>query len=74
MRGTESHTVVLDNVFVPEYEITMQRPCGEYHSVWDVILTVALPSICAVYDGMAEAARRNGSGNRGAQGRRRVPQ
>lgn len=56
MRGTGSHTVVLDNVFVPEHAITLRRPCGEYHPVWDVILTVALPLICAVYVGMAEAA------------------
>jgi acyl-CoA dehydrogenase len=56
MRGTGSHTVVLDNVFVPEHAITLRRPWGEYHSVWDVILTVALPLICAVYVGMAEAA------------------
>lgn len=56
MRGTGSHTVVLENVFVPEQSITLRRPCGEYHAVWDVILTVALPLICAVYVGMAEAA------------------
>ena len=44
------------NVFVPEQSITLRRPCGEYHPVWNVILTVALPIICAVYVGMAEAA------------------
>ncbi len=56
MRGTGSHTVVLDNVFVPEQAITLRRPCGEYHPVWNVILTVALPMFCSVYVGMAEAA------------------
>jgi acyl-CoA dehydrogenase len=56
MRGTGSHTVVLDNVFVPEEAITLRRPCGEYHPVWNVILTVALPMFCSVYVGMAEAA------------------
>jgi alkylation response protein AidB-like acyl-CoA dehydrogenase len=55
MRGTGSHTVVLDNVFVPEQAITLRRPCNVYHPVWDVILTVALPLICAVYVGIAEA-------------------
>jgi alkylation response protein AidB-like acyl-CoA dehydrogenase len=55
MRGTGSHTVVLDKVFVPEQAITLRRPCGVYHPVWDVILTVALPLICAVYVGIAEA-------------------
>jgi acyl-CoA dehydrogenase len=56
MRGSGSHTVILNNVFVPEQSITLRRPCGEYHTVWNVILTVALPIICAVYVGMAEAA------------------
>jgi alkylation response protein AidB-like acyl-CoA dehydrogenase len=56
MRGSGSHTVVLNNVFVPEQSITLRRPCGQYHPVWNVILTVALPMICAVYVGMAEAA------------------
>jgi len=56
MRGTGSHTVVLENVFVPEQAISLRRPCGEYHPVWNVILTVALPLICAAYVGVAEAA------------------
>jgi alkylation response protein AidB-like acyl-CoA dehydrogenase len=56
MRGTGSHTVVLDNVFVPEQAITLRRPRGKYHSIWNVILTVALPLICSAYVGIAEAA------------------
>jgi acyl-CoA dehydrogenase len=56
MRGTGSHTIILDNVFVPEQAITLRRPYGQYHAIWNVILTVALPLICAVYAGMAEAA------------------
>jgi len=56
MRGTGSHTIVFDNVFVPEQAIMLRRACGEYHPIWNVILTVALPMICSVYVGMAEAA------------------
>jgi acyl-CoA dehydrogenase len=56
MRGTGSHTVALDNVFIPEDAITLRRPCGEYHPVWNVVLTFALPMFCSVYVGMAEAA------------------
>lgn len=56
MRGIGSHTVVLDNVFVPEQSITLRRPCGEYPQIWNVILTVALPLICAAYVGVAETA------------------
>ena len=55
MRGTGSHTVVLDNVLVPEAAIALRRPCGAYHPVWNVVLTVALPLICAAYVGLAEA-------------------
>lgn len=56
MRGTGSHTVVLENVFVPEASISLRRACGEYHPVWSMILTVALPLICAAYVGAAEGA------------------
>jgi alkylation response protein AidB-like acyl-CoA dehydrogenase len=56
MRGTGSHTVVLDNVFVPEQAVTLRRTCGQYHPVWNVVLTVALPMFCSAYVGMAEAA------------------
>jgi acyl-CoA dehydrogenase len=56
MRGTGSHTVILDNVFVAEQAVTLRRHCGQYHAIWSVILTIALPLICAVYVGMAEAA------------------
>ena len=71
MRGTGSHTVVLQNVFVPEQAITLRRPCGEYHPVWDVILTVALPLTSAVYVGIAEAAAEKASCTSCGEGRRR---
>ncbi len=54
MRGTGSHSVKLERVFVPESAITLQRPRGEYHPVWNVILTVAMPLIMAVYVGIAQ--------------------
>ena len=68
MRGTGSHTVVLDNVFVPEEAIALRRPCGEYHPVWNVILTVALPLICAAYVGVAESAADNARASAGRKG------
>lgn len=55
MRGTGSHTIILESVFIPEQSIALRRPCGAYHPVWNVILTVALPLICAAYVGVAEA-------------------
>ena len=34
MRGTGSHTVVLDDVFVPDAAVPLVRPAGEWHPVW----------------------------------------
>jgi len=56
MRGTGSHTVKLDKVFIPESAIVLRRPQGEFHPVWNITLTVALPLIMSVYVGIAERA------------------
>jgi acyl-CoA dehydrogenase len=56
MRATGSHTIILDNVFVPDDAITLRRPRGRFHPAWNVILTVAMPLIMSVYTGVAEAA------------------
>jgi alkylation response protein AidB-like acyl-CoA dehydrogenase len=56
MRGTGSHTVKLERVFVPEFAIALRRSQGEFHSFWNVILTVAMPLIMSVYVGIAQKA------------------
>jgi alkylation response protein AidB-like acyl-CoA dehydrogenase len=56
MRGTASHTVQLDNVFVPDAAIVLRRPRGAYHPVWNIVLTVAMPLIMSVYVGIAQQA------------------
>ena len=56
MRGTASHTVKLENVFVPESAIAVRRPRGAYHPLWNIVLTVAMPLIMSVYVGIAEKA------------------
>jgi alkylation response protein AidB-like acyl-CoA dehydrogenase len=56
MRATGSHTIVLDNVFVPDDAVALRRPRGRFHPAWNVILTVAMPLIMSVYAGVAEAA------------------
>jgi alkylation response protein AidB-like acyl-CoA dehydrogenase len=56
MRATGSHTVILEDVFVPDDAIALRRPRGRYHPAWNVILTVAMPLIMSVYTGVAEAA------------------
>ncbi len=58
MRGTGSHSVKLEKVFVPETAITLRRPRGEFHPVWNVILTVAMPLIMSVYLGIAQKSFR----------------
>ena len=56
MRGTGSHTAVLEDVFVPETAVSLRRPRGEWHPSWSVVLGAALPLIMAVYVGVAETA------------------
>ncbi|MDP1794428.1 MAG: acyl-CoA dehydrogenase family protein [Acidimicrobiales bacterium] len=56
MRGTASHDVVLDNVFVPEDKVVANRPYGVVDGPLQVIASVAMPIISAVYLGVAEAA------------------
>ena len=56
MRGTASHTVTLENVFVSDAAIALRRPRGSYHPVWNIVLTAAMPLIMAVYVGIAQKA------------------
>jgi alkylation response protein AidB-like acyl-CoA dehydrogenase len=57
MRGTGSHDVELRDVFVPEERVLARRPHGRIDPPLQVILSVAMPPIAAVYLGVAEAAR-----------------
>ena len=56
MRATGSHTVVLDDVFVPDAAVSVLRPADVWHPVWNTILTAALPLIMSAYLGVADAA------------------
>lgn len=55
MRATGSHTVVLDDVFVPEAAVSLTREPG-WHPVFNIIAGAALPLIMSVYVGVAEEA------------------
>ena len=57
MRGTGSHDVTLDGVFVPDAAIGLRRPPGRWVPVWHALAMLALPLIYSVYVGIAEAAR-----------------
>lgn len=56
MRGTGSNDVVIDNVFVPDERVIANRPYGVIDPPLQVILSIAMPIISAVYLGVAEAA------------------
>lgn len=56
MRATGSDTVVLEGVFVPEAAVSLVRPAGVWHPVWNVVLGAAMPLIMSSYLGVAEAA------------------
>jgi len=58
MRGTGSHTVRLENVYIPESSVTLRRPRGEFHTAFNVIATVAMPLIMSIYVGIAQKAAR----------------
>lgn len=57
MRGTGSHDLELDNVFVPEAAVTVRRPAGKWHPLMHMVTLIAFPLIMSVYVGLAEAAR-----------------
>jgi len=57
MRGTASHDVVLDDVFVTEGQVNARRRLGGYAPVHAVIAVNAFPVITAVYVGVARSLR-----------------
>ncbi len=56
MRGTASNDVVLEDVFVPDERVLANRPHGVVDGPLQVIASIAMPIICGVYLGVAEAA------------------
>jgi acyl-CoA dehydrogenase len=56
LRGTGSHTVVLEDVFVPAEAVSLMRPADQWHPVWNAVLGSALPLIMSAYLGIAESA------------------
>lgn len=57
MRGTGSHDVKIDGLFIPDDKIPMRRKAGEWHPAFYVIATIAFPLIYSVYLGVAQSAR-----------------
>lgn len=57
MRGTGSHDVVLDGLFVPDAGVALKRKAGEWHPLFQIIATTAFPLVYAAYLGVADKAR-----------------
>ena len=57
MRGTGSNDVMIEGLFVPDTGVTLSRKAGEWHPLFQVIATFAIPLIYSVYLGVAESAR-----------------
>lgn len=57
MRGTGSQTIEFNNVFVSDASIALERSRDEFHPVWNLVITVAMPLIMSVYTGIAERAQ-----------------
>lgn len=56
LRATGSHTVVLEEVLVPDTAVSLDRPADVWHPVWNTILGAAMPLILSAYAGIADAA------------------
>ena len=56
MRGTSSHDVEFDDVFVPDERVLADRPHGEIDAPLQVISSIGFVVISAVYLGIAEGA------------------
>jgi acyl-CoA dehydrogenase len=56
LRATGSHTVVLDDVFVPDAAVSMVRPADGWPPILNAVIGAALPLILAAYLGVADAA------------------
>lgn len=57
MRGTGSHDVVLDQVFVADAGVAGRRPRGKWHMLFHVISMIAFAPIYSAYAGVADGAR-----------------
>ncbi len=55
MRATGSHTVVFDDVFVPDAAVMLSRPAAEWPALLDTVIVAALPLIMSAYVGLADA-------------------
>ncbi|WP_067658263.1 acyl-CoA dehydrogenase family protein [Nocardia harenae] len=56
LRATGSHTVVLEEVFVPDAAVSLIRPAGAWPPLLNTVIGAAMPLITAAYLGIADGA------------------
>jgi alkylation response protein AidB-like acyl-CoA dehydrogenase len=57
MRGTGSHDVVIEDIYVPEAAVSIRRPPGRWVPQLQLMQIIALPLVLGCYLGVAEAMR-----------------
>ena len=57
MRGTGSHDLALENVFVPDAAVVARREPGKWHMLFHHIFVLAFPLVYSAYVGVAQGAR-----------------
>ncbi|BDT92078.1 acyl-CoA dehydrogenase family protein [Nocardia sputorum] len=56
LRASGSHTVVLEDVFVPDAAVSLARPATVWPPLLNVVLGAAMPLVMAAYLGIADGA------------------
>ena len=56
LRATGSHTVVFEDVFVPDAAVSLIRPADAWPPILNIVMGAAMPLIIATYVGIADAA------------------
>ena len=56
MCSSGSNSIKIENVFIPAESILVRRPRGDFHTLWSIILPLAVPLIMSVYLGIARTA------------------
>lgn len=56
IRASGSHTIVFDDVFVPDRAVSLIRPRGPWPALWNTVIGAAMPLIMSAYLGAADRA------------------
>lgn len=56
LRASGSHTIVFEDVFVPDAAVAMIRPVAVWPPILNVVIGAALPLVMAAYLGIADSA------------------